>query len=504
MSSKTGKPLMRSAACGISLWATLAFACGTMVVFVFLQSFVAGDIQRRSDAWLSGEVEVLGDVAEQTPKNALYDAVVGEVAELASREVPNKEASEDEPDDSVFFLQSGKDDSLQLWVGAGTGDSHLKAIRATKIPPDQPTDVRVPGFAVPFRVASIHIADGSQIFLGLSERDERRVLWILRLRFLFLWLLIVLLGFGIVFLTTRRMLSHVREITEAASKIGHSDLNARVPTTKRNDEVSHLALTLNRMLDRIESSMHQLHTITDSLAHDLRSPLTAIRGKLEMSLSATTHGEQAEPIVSAIEELDRLTDFLNKSLDVAEAKADALRLNRSQVDLDELLRIMIDLYEPSMSEKGLQIRLRSGGPLTIEADAALIHRMIANLFDNELKHVPAACTVAIGLKAEGDAASLILEDDGPGFDAEVFLHLFERRVRGKESNGHGLGLAFVDAVAPAHGGAVTAGNRESGGAQIAVTLPIASKNHAAFLSRQRRKTGGGPPGLVQTRAGGAR
>ena len=104
-----------------------------------------------------------------------------------------------------------------------------------------------------------------------------------------------------------------------------------MPTTKRNDEISHLALTLNRMLDRIESSIHQLHTITDSLAHDLRSPLTAIRGKLEMSLSASADGEQTEPIVSAIDELDRLTDFLNKSLDVAEAKADALRLTRSQL-----------------------------------------------------------------------------------------------------------------------------------------------------------------------------
>ena len=84
------------------------------------------------------------------------------------------------------------------------------------------------------------------------------------------------------------------------------------------------------MLDRIENSMHQLHTITDSLAHDLRSPLTAIRGKLEMSLSAGFRGDQTEPIVSVIEELDRLTDFLNKSLDVAEAKADALRLTRSE------------------------------------------------------------------------------------------------------------------------------------------------------------------------------
>ncbi len=483
MSSRTAKPVMRSAAWRISLWATLAFACGTMLVFVFLHRFVADDIQRRSDAWLSGEVEVLGDVAERTPKDALYGRVVGEVAELAGKEVPNKLLSESSANDSVFFLQTGADGALKLWVGAGSGEPNLKAIQAVRIVPDHPTDLNVQGFGVPFRVASTRVNDGTYIYLGLSERDELRVLRNLGLRFFLLWLLLVLLGFGIVFFTSRRMLSHVREITEAASRIGHSDLNARVPTTKRNDEVSHLALTLNRMLDRIESSIHQLHTITDSLAHDLRSPLTAIRGKLEMSLSASTHGEQAEPIVSAIEELDRLTDFLNKSLDVAEAKADALRLNRSQVDLDELLRIMIDLYEPSMSEKGLQIRLRSGGPLTIEADAALIHRMIANLFDNELKHVPAACTVAIGLKAEGDAASLILEDDGPGFDAEVFLHLFERRVRGKESNGHGLGLAFVDAVARAHGGAVTAGNRESGGAQIAVTLPIASKNHAASLSR---------------------
>jgi signal transduction histidine kinase len=226
------------------------------------------------------------------------------------------------------------------------------------------------------------------------------------------------------------------------------------------------------MLDRIESSMHQLHTITDSLAHDLRSPLTAIRGKLEMSLPAFTQIEQAETIVSAIEELDRLTDFLNKSLDVAEAKADALRLNRVPVDLDELLRIMIDLYEPSMSEKGLQIRLQSGGPLIIEADAALLHRMIANLFDNELKHLPSACTVYLRLRTEDDAASFILEDDGPGFDPEVLPYLFERRVKGKESNGHGLGLAFVDAVMRAHGGAVTAGNRESRGVQITVTLPL--------------------------------
>ncbi len=471
MSSQTGKPHMRSAAWRISLWATFAFACGTLVFFLFLQSFVVADIQRRTDAWLSGEVEVLGNVAEHTPKNALYQRVLGEVAELATREVPNKLPSEGSFNDSVFFLQTGDDGSLRLWVGVGDGQAELNAMRVKAIPSGNPTDIHVQGFSVPFRVASVRIEDGSHIFLGLSERDDLRVLRNLRLRFFLLWLMLVMLGFAMVFLSTRRMLSHVRKITEAASRIGHSDLNARVPIARRNDEVSQLALTLNRMLDRIESSMHQLHTITDSLAHDLRSPLTAIRGKLESSLSKDAGGDQTESIVSAIDELDRLTDFLNKSLDVAEARADALRLTRIEVDMDDLLRAMIDLYEPSMSEKSLKVRMRSSGSVTVLADAALLHRMIANLLDNELKHLPDGCTVTVALQGAKDGASLIVEDDGPGFESGVLDHLFERRVKGRDSDGHGLGLAFVEAVTRAHGGTVSVTNRDTGGAHIAVKIP---------------------------------
>lgn len=220
--------------------------------------------------------------------------------------------------------------------------------------------------------------------------------------------------------------------------------------------------------------MHQLHTITDALAHDLRSPLTAIRGKLEMSLSAASERSSSEQIASAIEELDRLADFLNKSLDVAEAKADALRLNRSKVDLDELLRVMSDLYGPSMSEKGVEVRIESTGPLFVEADAALVHRMIANLFDNELKHLIAAGTVTIRLSTQEGFACLALTDDGRGFEPKVLAHLFERRIKGRESSGHGLGLAFVDAVVHAHGGSVSACNRAQGGAQIEVRLPAIS------------------------------
>jgi len=462
---------MHSAAWRISLWATLAFAIGTMLVFAMLHRFVANDIQRRSDAWLSGEVAVLGDVAGRTPKDRLYRRVVGEVAELASREVPNKFLSNSNVNDSVFFLQAGDDGTLKLWVGAGDGLANLAAIRARKLVSDVPYDLNVKGFNHPFRVASVRLDDGSRIYLGLSERDELRVLRNFRLRFLFLWLIIVLFGAAIVFYVTRRMLGHVREITEAASRIGQSDLSSRVPTSKRNDEVAHLALTLNRMLDRIESSVHQLHTITDSLAHDLRSPLTAIRGKLEIVLSGDLKVEQSEPIVSAIDELDRLTEFLNTSLDVAEAKADALRLSRTEVDLDQLLRVMLDLYEPCMSEKGLRVHLRSAGPVTVLADASLLHRVIANLLDNELNHLPASCTVSIKLGAVENAATLIVEDNGPGFASEIGLQMFEQRVKGRDSKGHGLGLAFVEAVVRAHGGTVAASNRPDGGALLSITWP---------------------------------
>ena len=472
MFSKEANPIMRSAAWRISLWASLAFAIGTLLVFAMLHRFVADDIQRRSDAWLSGEVAVLGDVAKRTPKDRLYSRVVREVAELASREVPNRQRSGGNENDAVFFLQAGDSGPAKLWVGSGDGAANLAAIRSTRVLPDVPFDLRVEGFGIPFRVASVQIDDGSNIYLGLSERDELHVLRNLRVRFLTLWVAIVLLGFVIVFYATWKMLARVSEITEAASRIGQSDLSSRVPDTRGNDEIGHLARTLNHMLDRIESTVHQLHTITDSLAHDLRSPLTAIRGKLETALASDVRDDHAESVVSAIDELDRLTEFLNTSLDVAEAKADALRLSRTEVDLDALVRSMIDLYEPSMSDKGLDIQLRSVGSVKVFADPALLHRVIANLLDNELKHLPAPCLVRVWLRTDDHMATLTVEDNGPGFDAEIGRHLFERRVKGRASRGHGLGLAFVEAVVRVHGGSVTAVSRHEGGAQLTVKLPL--------------------------------
>lgn len=476
MSSETSRPVVRSAAWRISLWGTLAFAIGSLVIFVFLQRFIATDIQRRNDAWLWGEVSLLGDVAERTPRDALYSQIVGEIAEVVRTEVPSNKRWLSNASDKVFFLQEGENRTIRLWVGAGAGEAVLNALPKYRIFPGQPIDLYVDENPIPFRVVSIRIEDGGRIYLGLYEEDQLRVLNQLRFDFVLLWLLIVLFGFALMFSISRSLLKHVQRITDAASRIGRSDLTTRVPTTNRTDEVAHLALTLNRMLDRIESSMHQLHTMTDSLAHDIRSPITAARGKLEASLTASSAEEQAEAIAASIEVLDRLSQFLTDALDVAEANADALRLTCTAVDLEEALASMIDLYHPSMTEKGLVVEFHHFGRVWIKADAALIHRMFSNLFDNEITHLPSGCSVTIRLLA-ADSATVVVEDNGPGFPPEIIEHLFVRHAKGKHSSGHGLGLAFVDAVVRAHGGSVSASNDVRGGARIAIDFPLAPEMH---------------------------
>jgi signal transduction histidine kinase len=474
MSFEIHRPSTWSVAWRISIWGTVVFALGTTAVFMFLHRFVEGDIQRRNDAWLWGEVSLLADVSERTPKDALYGQIVGEIAELVRRGIPTRSNAFRNAGDYVFFLEQAEDGSLMLWVGAGDGERTLAALQAVRMYPDQPSNLLLPGGTVPFRVVSLRTEDGGHIYLGLSEIDEIGVLRMLRLGFLLLWLVFVFFGFAAIFLTTRRMLSHVQAITETASTIGRSGLSTRIPTTGGHDEVESLASTLNHMLDRIESTMHQLHTMTDSLAHDIRSPLTAVRGRLEELLPSSRDENQAESIVSCIEMVDRLSQFLTESLDVAEASADALRLNLGDMDLDAALKVLLDLYQPGMIEKGMSISYVSDGPTHIVADAALINRVFSNLFDNEITHVPAACSVSVSIKATGASVIILVEDDGPGFGPDIVQTVFERSVRGLGSRGHGLGLAFVDAVVRAHGGTATAMNREPTGARLVVVLPRAA------------------------------
>ena len=472
MFSKTVEGGSGTAAWRVSLWSGLAFAVGTAIAFWFLQSFLAHDIQSRGDRWLTGELAVLADVAQRTPSDHLHDAVVDEVAELAGREAPHDDSSTEAGSQPVFFLQTTPDGKLKLHTGAGVGETDAVAVLHSTVLAGTPADVRIPGFRVPFRVVETQLSNGDRIYLGLSTRYERRILHRLRRRFALLWSSIIALGTVIVFFSTRRMLYRVQVITETAASVGRRNLSSRVPTLRRNDEIARLALTLNRMLDRIESSVQQLHAMSDALAHDLRSPITSMRGKLEMALMSPRQEERDEAIVHCIDELDRVAALLSTSLDVSLASADALRLRKEPIDLEKTLRSMVELYEPSFAHAGLKLRFHGEGPLLIDADTALMQRTVANLLDNEYKHLTSGNAVDITLGTQGERASILVEDDGPGFPDDLLPRIFERYTKGSQSPGHGLGLAFVEAVIRSHDGTVLAANRPGGGASIALQIPL--------------------------------
>ena len=472
MSSEIVEPRPHSAAWRISLWSGVAFAIGTAIAFWFLQSFLAHDIQNRADSWLTGELGVLADVAERTPANKLHDAVVDEVAELASREAPHDDASAGAMNRAVLFIQATPDGKLRLHTGAGVGATDLLAIQKSPVTPGQPANVFIDGFRVPFRVAEAQLADGDRIYLALSTRYERKVLQRLRYEFAALWCAIICLGTFIVFFSTRRTLYRIQLITETAESIGRNNLRSRIPALARNDEISRLSVTLNRMLDRIESSVQQLHAMSDALAHDLRSPMTSVRGKLELALMGQHEEEREEAIVRCIEEVDRVSSLLSTSLDVSEGSVDALRLRKESIDLDQTLLSMVELYEPSFAHAGLKLTYQSTGPVFITVDAVLLQRTLSNLLDNELKHLASGKTVSITLQHIEDRARVIFEDDGSGFTDDLLPRVFERYTKGPESGGYGLGLAFVSAVIRSHEGNVMASNRLEGGARIAFELPI--------------------------------
>ena len=467
------KRLRTTAAWRISVWTATAFAIGSAVAFSIVYVLVAQSIQQRSDAWLVGEADTLAQVAEDTPRDSLYDRIVEEVAELATQEIPDEPGGEGKHQSSVFFLETDpKMHEIPLWVGANSKEAFLQAIQTANLTPGIPQSIHVRGWKQSFRVVARVHSDGSAVYLGLSDRGARHLLHKLTRSFAAVWGGMFVLGCVISYFSARRTLLRVERMTEAVARMGSEDLKERLPESKNSDEIARLSETFNHMLDRIQSSVSQLRAVTDAVAHDLKSPVTSIRGTLESALCDGANDRLQESVGEAIEGLDRLLQRLNTTLDLAEAEAGALHLDRKPLDLSEVTTQLAEIYRPAMAEKNQRLVLDLEPKVVIDADASLIERVVSNLLENELMHLPDNSDILIRLRTEQGGADLTVQDNGPGFPLEIRERVFERFVKGKQSPGHGLGLAFVDAVVQVHGGSVKIGIAPSGGALITMSLPV--------------------------------
>jgi signal transduction histidine kinase len=445
-----------TAAWRISIWTTLAFAAGTAVAFFIVYSFVAKGVRGHVDAWLTGEAEVLAQVSADTPRDNVYDRIVEEVAELATQEVPKELNSHGQQLNSVFFLQVEPNNSAPLWVGGGSKERFVEAIRSANLAPGVPQSIHVAGERAPYRTVLRDQALGSRVYLGISDRGARHTLHQLTRRFLAVWAGVAVFGFLISYISTRRTLLRIERISETASHIGSEDMSERLPEPVNSDEISRLARTFNHMLDRIQSSVNQLRAVTDAVAHDLKSPVTSIRCTLETALLQNDEDKLRDSIGQAIEGLDGVSQVLNTTLDLAEAEAGALKIDRHPMDLSEALRQLIYLYQPAMAERQQELTADLRRPSKIR----------------------------ISLHSHDGSAELVVEDNGPGFPPDISARAFERFVKGKHSPGHGLGLAFVDAVVQSHGGRIKIFDGPQGGAVISVSLPL-SISQPAYAAETR-------------------
>src|SRR5581483_14878 len=268
-----------TAAWRISTWTTLAFAVGTAIAFSVVYAYVAQNIREHIDTWLSGEAEVLAQVSANTPRDTLYDRLVEEVAELAEHEIPEERNARGNEANSVFFLQKLSDNGASIWVGPQPKDTFLRLLASTQLTPGVPQSLRV-GKGISYRVV-VRRGPHGDVYLGLSDRGSRDRLHQLTRRFVLIWAVVAGFGFLISYWSARRMLARVEEITETVAGIGTEDLSSRLPEPSNSDEISRLARTFNHMLARIQSSIQQLRAVTDAVAHDLKSPVTSIRGRLE-------------------------------------------------------------------------------------------------------------------------------------------------------------------------------------------------------------------------------
>ena len=285
-------------------------------------------------------------------------------------------------------------------------------------------------------------------------------------------------GLGIAAGLARRILTPLGDVTRTTEEITESDLSRRLDV-RGHDEVARLATTFNGMLDRLQAAFGQQQQFVDDAGHELRTPITVIRGHLEL-LDDTDPVERAEVHALVLDELDRMHRIVDDLLTLAKAEQPDF-VRASPFDLDELTTTVHRKATALSSDHDWQ--LDQVGVGQVVGDHHRLTQALVALADNAAKHTPAGTTIGIGSAIDDDGTRVWVRDDGPGIAEADVERIFDRFARGstgpRRSDGAGLGLAIVQAIARAHGGEVTVASLVGQGAAFTLHLPLARPPDAA-------------------------
>ncbi len=448
----------------IAVGYSVLFACSFIGLTIFAYLFLEGTLARQARVMIAGEVEYL---QEQ------YNA--GGWAVFDQKVLENDNLRKNNP----FFTRAvggaGRDERIflpQYWK-----DFDLASLGKMPVPtPGQWISIpdRTRTYALELYTAKQ--ADGGLFQVGISTQDRLAILGRYRESFFLVSIPLLLLAAGGGAFFSRRTLRPLRNLIDTVASIEAGEMNARVSSSRTGDELDELGELFNRMLQKINQLIEGMRASLDSVAHDLRTPMTRFRNIAEAALQQknTDTATYREALQECMDESDRILRMLNMLMDISEAEAGTMRLFKQRTELVQLAERIVDMYRYVGEEKGVEIETDFPPRAELVADPERIAQVLANLLDNAVKFSDPGGTVCVSIKLRSDHLQVQVADPGIGIAPEEIHKIWDRLYRGANAThkGLGLGLSMVRAVVRAHMGDVDVSSNPGSGSVFTLRLPL--------------------------------
>jgi heavy metal sensor kinase len=446
----------------LTAWYAGLFSLSLAVLFGFVYWTLDATLRKTNSELLHSKVKEFADT--------FHDSGIPEI---------QKDASQKRSDEFLIRVADPANRTLfaSLPYEEPLGPAALKALESRNILPSERLFAVNLGGGQAFDFANTRLKNGGQIQIGRNAARRRILLnhFVASCAEVAFPMLLLALGGGA--LMANRALRPLRDLaTTVQGIIATGKLDSRIAPEKTAGELRDLVVSFNQMLEKIEALVEGMRGVLDNVAHDLRTPITRLRGVAEIALRNPEDLPAArEALADCVEESERVMTMLNTLMDISEVETGAMKLKLARVDIARLATELTEFYAEVAEERGLSISITTGGDCTTMADENRLRQALGNLLDNAVKYTPAGGAVQVSARPACGHVLVCVRDSGIGISPEDVSRIWERLYRGDKSRsqrGLGLGLSLVRAIAQAHGGDCEVKSEEGKGAEFTLKIPL--------------------------------